>query len=60
MGRRALFRELLAGCRKAGVEFVRMDALARGILRDPGTVPVCDQVQATIDGRSGLVAAAAR
>jgi peptidoglycan/xylan/chitin deacetylase (PgdA/CDA1 family) len=60
MGRRALFRELLAACRKAGVEFVRMDALAREILRDPGSVPVCDQVQAAIDGRSGLVAAAAR
>ncbi len=60
MGRRALFRELLAACRKAGVEFIRMDALARENLRDPGAVPVCDQVQAEIDGRSGLVAAAAR
>ncbi|MEO6568904.1 MAG: 4-deoxy-4-formamido-L-arabinose-phosphoundecaprenol deformylase, partial [Opitutaceae bacterium] len=32
MGRRSLFRELLAACRNAGVEFVRMDDLARELL----------------------------
>jgi undecaprenyl phosphate-alpha-L-ara4FN deformylase len=56
MGRRALFRELLAACKNAGVEFVRMDDLARELLANPGAIPVVDQVMAEIDGRSGVVA----
>jgi len=60
MGRRALFRELLAACKKAGVEFIRLDGLARELLADRAAIPVCDQVLAEIDGRSGLVATQAR
>jgi undecaprenyl phosphate-alpha-L-ara4FN deformylase len=56
MGRRALFRELLTAGRKAGVEFIRLDDLARALLTDRDAIPVCDQVMASIDGRSGLVA----
>ena len=56
MGRRALFRELLAACRERGVEFVRLDAYARELLVKRETIPVCDQAMAEIDGRSGLVA----
>ncbi len=56
MGRRAIFRELLAACRKAGVEFVRMDTTARELLAAREKLPVCEQVMATIEGRSGLVA----
>ena len=56
LGRRALFRELLAACKKAGVEFIRLDGLARELLADRAAIPVCDQVLAEIDGRSGLVA----
>jgi hypothetical protein len=56
MGRRALFRELLAACRARGVQFVRLDDLARELLADRGAIPVRDQVMAEIDGRSGLVA----
>jgi peptidoglycan/xylan/chitin deacetylase (PgdA/CDA1 family) len=56
MGRRGLFRELLAVCRKSGVEFVRLDEEARRLLADRSSAPVCDQVMAPIDGRSGLVA----
>jgi peptidoglycan/xylan/chitin deacetylase (PgdA/CDA1 family) len=59
MGRRALFRELLAGCRTLGVQFVRLDEIARGLLANPAVIPVRDQVMAEIDGRSGLVAAEA-
>ena len=55
MGRRALFRELLAACRKAGVEFIRLDDFARELLARRETIPVVDQVMAEIDGRSGLV-----
>jgi len=56
MGRRGIFRELLAACRSSGVEFVRLDEEARRILADRASVPVCEQVMAAIDGRSGLVA----
>jgi peptidoglycan/xylan/chitin deacetylase (PgdA/CDA1 family) len=56
MGRRGLFRELLAACRKAGVEFIRLEALARELLARRDTIPVEDQVMAEIDGRSGVVA----
>jgi undecaprenyl phosphate-alpha-L-ara4FN deformylase len=56
MGRRRIFRELLAACRDSGVEFVRLDEEAGRILADRACVPVCDQVMAPIDGRSGLVA----
>jgi undecaprenyl phosphate-alpha-L-ara4FN deformylase len=56
MGRRGIFRELLAGCRKLGVEFVRLEDEARRLVLDRPMVPVCDQLMAPIDGRSGLVA----
>jgi undecaprenyl phosphate-alpha-L-ara4FN deformylase len=59
MGRRTLFRALLAACKKTGVEFIRLDGLARELLADRVAIPACDQVMAGIDGRSGLVAAQA-
>ncbi|MBL9203223.1 MAG: 4-deoxy-4-formamido-L-arabinose-phosphoundecaprenol deformylase [Opitutaceae bacterium] len=57
MGRRGLFRDLLAACRARGVELIRLDDYAREQLADRGTIPVRDQVMAPLDGRSGLVAA---
>ncbi|MDP3070739.1 MAG: polysaccharide deacetylase family protein [Opitutaceae bacterium] len=57
MGRRGMFRELLAACRAQGVEFIRLDEHARELLADRAAIPVRDQVMAEIDGRSGLVAA---
>lgn len=56
MGKRGLFQALLAACRDAGVEFIRLDELAQRLLEDRGKIPVCDQVQAEIDGRSGRLA----
>jgi undecaprenyl phosphate-alpha-L-ara4FN deformylase len=56
MGRRELFRSLLKACQAAGVEFIRLDELARELLSNRAAIPVCDQVFAEIDGRSGLVA----
>lgn len=56
MGRRGLFRQLLAGCQERGVEFVRLDEQARAILAKRDAIPVRDQAMASIDGRSGLVA----
>ncbi|MEN9635270.1 MAG: hypothetical protein RL077_3674 [Verrucomicrobiota bacterium] len=56
MGRRAWFRELLEACRNRGVEFIRLDQLARELLKNRVAIPVGDQVMAAIDGRSGTVA----
>ena len=56
MGRRRLWRELLAAWRRRGVEFVRLDEAARALLAQPAAIPVCDQIMAPIDGRSGVVA----
>lgn len=56
MGRRGLFQELLAACKRQRVKFVRLDEAARELLAARESIPVCDQVPATIDGRSGLVA----
>ncbi|MFI5356495.1 MAG: 4-deoxy-4-formamido-L-arabinose-phosphoundecaprenol deformylase, partial [Opitutales bacterium] len=56
MGRHALFRSLLEGWRADRVKFVRLDEQAQDLLARRETVPVCDQVMAPIDGRSGLVA----
>lgn len=59
MGRRQLFRDLLAACRARGVTFVRLDEYARELLANRAAIPVRDQVMAEIDGRSGFVAAQA-
>lgn len=56
MGRRSLFRELLARCRSRGVEFIRLDEYARDVLARPEAIPVCEQARAEVEGRSGLVA----
>jgi hypothetical protein len=56
MGRRPVFREFMAACRKSGVEFVRLDDAARELLANRAAISVCDQAMGTIDGRSGLVA----
>ena len=56
MGKRALFRALLRACAARGVQFIRLDELARALLADRAAIPVRDQVLAPIDGRSGVVA----
>jgi peptidoglycan/xylan/chitin deacetylase (PgdA/CDA1 family) len=60
LGRRGIFREFLGRCAQAGVKFVRMDEEARRIRLSGMRVPVCEQVMAPIDGRSGLVATQGR
>ena len=56
MGRRRLFQALLSAWKASGVQFVRLDETAKELLATPSAIPVCDQVLAPIDGRSGLVA----
>lgn len=55
MGRRGLFRDLLAACRERGVEFIRLDDYAKERLANRAAIPVRDQVLGEIDGRSGVV-----
>ena len=59
MGKRPLFRALLRACVGRGVQFIRLDELARELLANRAAIPVHDQVMVPIDGRSGLVAAQA-
>lgn len=56
MGRRGIFQRLLAAFRDRGAEFVRLDEMARDLLRDPGKISVSQLRLLPIDGRSGLVA----
>jgi hypothetical protein len=56
MGKRGLFQALVAACYNAGVEFIRLDDLARELLNHRQLIPVCDQLSCEIDGRSGCVA----
>jgi peptidoglycan/xylan/chitin deacetylase (PgdA/CDA1 family) len=56
MGHRALFRALLKACRERGIQFIRLDDFARELLAQRERIPICEQQQAEIDGRSGLVA----
>jgi hypothetical protein len=56
MGRRALFVELLAAVRAAGVEVVSLEKSARDLLANRAAIPVCEMIQASVDGRSGLLA----
>jgi undecaprenyl phosphate-alpha-L-ara4FN deformylase len=56
MGRRWIFREFLAACRKSGVEFIRLEDAARTLLSARAGISVCEQAMGTVDGRSGFVA----
>jgi len=56
MGKRELFRDLLHAYRRQRVKFIRLDDYARELLANREAIPVCNQVMAGIDGRSGLVA----
>jgi len=52
----AFFRTLLNQVRTRGIRIVRLDAWAEGLLKNPSSLPVCDLVPGTVDGRSGTIA----
>jgi peptidoglycan/xylan/chitin deacetylase (PgdA/CDA1 family) len=56
MGRRILYRALLRACADRGVQFIRLEDLARECLAQRDRIPVCDLRQEAVDGRSGLLA----
>jgi peptidoglycan/xylan/chitin deacetylase (PgdA/CDA1 family) len=56
MKKTALFRAFLARMQDRPVEIVKLDDLARDLLRNPSAIPICDLVSGTIEGRSGTLA----
>ncbi len=56
MGRRGIFRQLLAALKSAGVSVVSLEETARQLLARREDIPVCELQQGEIDGRSGLLA----
>ncbi len=56
MGKRALFAGFLAAVRRAGVEVVSLEQAARELLARRERIPVCEMIQAPVDGRSGRLA----
>ena len=56
MGQRRFFSELLQALRKLEVVVVALEQVARDCLPQRANIPVCALAEATIDGRSGLLA----
>ena len=56
MKKSALFRALLERIQARTVKIVKLDDLARDLLGNPLSLPVCDLVNGTVDGRSGTLA----
>jgi undecaprenyl phosphate-alpha-L-ara4FN deformylase len=56
MGRRTIFQQLLATIKAADVEVVSLEQTARQLLARREGIPVCEMIQAPVDGRSGLLA----
>lgn len=60
MSKEPLFRSLLEKCSSLGVSFVRLDNVAKEILKNRFQVPFEVMDRGSIDGRSGLVAMQSR
>ena len=52
----ALFRQFLEQARSRDLRIVLLRDLAAIILKDPASIPSCDLVPGTVDGRSGTLA----
>ncbi len=50
------FKDFLLQAKAHGIQFVKMVDIARQYLSHPEQIPVCELIQASIDGRSGTVA----
>jgi peptidoglycan/xylan/chitin deacetylase (PgdA/CDA1 family) len=56
MRHRALFRDLLEQARRRGVRFPLLRDLASALLANPSSLPSCDLLPGSVDGRSGTLA----
>lgn len=50
------FEGILKACKQKGVQFVLLADIAQNLLKDRQIIPVCELIQAEIDGRSGMLA----
>lgn len=50
------FKSFLEQIKTKSVQIVKLDDMARDLLKNPQTIPVCDLISGTIDGRSGTLA----
>jgi undecaprenyl phosphate-alpha-L-ara4FN deformylase len=51
-----LFRSLLEQARSRGARIEKLSAVAAGLLKDASSLPACDLVDGSVDGRSGALA----
>jgi peptidoglycan/xylan/chitin deacetylase (PgdA/CDA1 family) len=56
MKRLALFRSFLVKLQARSVKIVKMNDLARDLLKNPSAIPICGLVAGTVEGRSGTLA----
>lgn len=52
----SLFRAFLNELKSHPVKIARLDNVAKDLLQDPRSLPVCDLIAGTVDGRSGTLA----
>jgi len=52
----SFFRAFLGELTNHPLKVARLDGIARDLLQNPQTIPVCDLVPGTVDGRSGTLA----
>jgi peptidoglycan/xylan/chitin deacetylase (PgdA/CDA1 family) len=51
-----LFRSLLELVRERQIQVKKLDDLAINLLKNPSSIPMCDLISGTVDGRSGTLA----
>jgi undecaprenyl phosphate-alpha-L-ara4FN deformylase len=52
----ALFRTFLEQIKTRNVQTARLDGVARDLLKDRPSIPVCELIKGTVEGRSGTLA----
>jgi hypothetical protein len=50
------FKSFLKQIKTQSVRIVKLGDMARDLLKNPKTIPVCDLISGTVDGRSGTLA----
>ena len=55
-----LFRSLLEQVRERRIQVKKLDDLAVTLLKNPSSIPLCDLISGTVDGRSGTLALQAK
>ncbi len=56
MKKLALFRTFLARVQGGSTAIIKLNDLARDLLKNPSAIPICELVDGTIEGRSGTLA----